>query len=191
MHALSPERNRTNMAEQNTAKPKNTKKIAIIVVAAVLVVAVIAAAVVLLLKNSGNVGPKDPNGDPLFPKASAVTSVEYLHRGGIDSGVSLAEKELTDEAGIEVFLDQLKAMEYLEPTDEDRASVDYTGDVEMLTLKKEKGEDVLLIMGKTISITNEYGNYFYKTDDIDLKTLTKDFEAMDLSSKIGGVTTAK
>ena len=191
MHALSPERNRTNMAEQNTAKPKNTKKIAIIVVAAVLVVAVIAAAVVLVLKNSGNVGPKDPNGDPLFPKASAVTSVEYLHRGGIDSGVSLAEKELTDEAGIEAFLDQLKAMEYLEPTDEDRASVDYTGDVEMLTLKKEKGEDVLLIMGKTISITNEYGNYFYKCNDIDIEALTKDFVAMDLSGKIGDTAEAE
>ena len=32
---------------------------------------------------------------------------------------------------------------------------------------------------------------FYKTDDLDLEDLTKDFEAMDLSSKIGGVTAAK
>ena len=179
------------MSEQNTAKPKNKKKIAIIAVAAVLVLALIAAAVVLVLKNSGNVGPKDENGDPLFPKASAVTSVEYLHRGGIDSGVSIAEKELTDPAAIEVFLDGMKALTLEEPTEKDRASVDYTGDVEMLTVRKEEGEDVYLIMGKTISITNEYGNYFYKTDDIDLKTLTKDFEAMDLSSKIGGVTAAK
>ena len=46
-------------------------------------------------------------------------------------------------------------------------------------------------MGKTISITNEYGNYFYKADDLDLEDLTQDFEAMDLSSKIGGVTQAK
>ena len=179
------------MAEPNTEKKINKKKIAIIAVAAVLILAVIAAAVALVLKNSGNVGPKDPNGDPLFPKASAVTSVEYLHRGGIDSGVSIAEKELTDPAAIEVFLDELKALELKEPTDKDRAAVDYTADVEMFTLKKKEGDDVLLIMGKTISITNEYGNYFYKTDDIDLKTLTKDFEAMDLSSKIGGVTTAK
>lgn len=179
------------MAEPNTEKKTNTKKIAIIAVAAVLILAVIAAAVALVLKNSGNVGPKDPNGDPLFPKAKNVTSVEYLHRGGIDSGIAIAEKELTDEAAIEVFLDELKALELKEPTDKDRAAVDYTADVEMFTLKKKEGDDVLLIMGKTISITNEYGNYFYKTDDIDLKTLTKDFEAMDLSSKIGGVTTAK
>lgn len=179
------------MAEPNTEKKTNTKKIAIIAVAAVLILAVIAAAVALVLKNSGNVGPKDPNGDPLFPKAKNVTSVEYLHRGGIDSGIAIAEKELTDEAAIEVFLDELKALELKEPTDKDRAAVDYTADVEMFTLKKKEGDDVLLIMGKTISITNEYGNYFYKTDDIDLKTLTKDFEAMDLSSKIGGVTAAK
>ena len=177
------------MAEQNTAKKTNKKKIAIIAVAAVLVLAIIAAAVVL--KNSGNVGPKDPNGDPLFPKAKAVTSVEYLHRGGIDTGIALAEKELTDEAAIEVFLDKLKALDLQEPTDKDRAAVDYTGDVEMFTLKKEEGENVLLIMGKTISITNEYGNYFYKADDLDLEDLTQDFEAMDLSSKIGGVTQAK
>ena len=98
------------MAEQNTAKKTNKKKIAIIAVAAVLVLAIIAAAVVLVLKNSGNVGPKDPNGDPLFPKAKAVTSVEYLHRGGIDTGIALAEKELTDEAAIEVFLDGMKAL---------------------------------------------------------------------------------
>ncbi|MBQ5579959.1 MAG: hypothetical protein IIT43_01715, partial [Clostridia bacterium] len=117
------------MSEQNTAKPKNKKKIAIIAVAAVLVLALIAAAVVLVLKNSGNVGPKDENGDPLFPKASAVTSVEYLHRGGIDSGVSIAEKELTDPAAIEVFLDGMKALTLEEPTEKDRASVDYTGDV--------------------------------------------------------------
>ncbi len=179
------------MAEPNTEKKINKKKIAIIAVAAVLILAVIATAVALVLKNSGNVGPKDPNGDPLFPKAKNVTSVEYLHRGGIDSGIAIAEKELTDEAAIEVFLDELKALELKEPTDKDRAAVDYTADVEMFTLKKKEGDDVLLIMGKTISITNEYGNYFYKTDDIDLKTLTKDFEAMDLSSKIGGVTTAK
>lgn len=179
------------MAEQNTAKKTNKKKIAIIAVAAVLVLAIIAAAVVLVLKNSGNVGPKDPNGDPLFPKAKAVTSVEYLHRGGIDTGIALAEKELTDEAAIEVFLDKLKALDLQEPTDKDRAAVDYTGDVEMFTLKKEGGENVLLIMGKTISITNEYGNYFYKADDLDLEDLTQDFEAMDLSSKIGGVTQAK
>lgn len=191
MYPVFPERNCTTMAEQNTAKPKNTKKIAIIAVAAVLVLALIAAAVVLVVKNSGNVGPKDENGDPLFPKASAVTSVEYLHRGGIDSGISLAEMELTDEAGIEAFLDQLKAMELQTPTDKDRESVDYTGDVEMFTLKKEKGEDVLLVMGKTISITNEYGNYFYKTDDFDLETLTKDFEAMDLSARIGDTAEAK
>lgn len=172
------------MAEQNTAKKTNKKKIAIIAVAAVLVLAIIAAAVVLVLKNSGNVGPKDPNGDPLFPKAKAVTSVEYLHRGGIDSGIAIAEKELTDEAAIEVFLDKLKALELQEPTDEDRAAVDYTGDVEMFTLKKEEGENVLLIMGKTISITNEYGNYFYKASDLDIETLTKDFVQMDLSAKV-------
>ena len=97
------------MSEQNTAKPKNKKKIAIIAVAAVLVLALIAAAVVLVLKNSGNVGPKDENGDPLFPKASAVTSVEYLHRGGIDSGVSIAEKEL--EMVIETVIYYLKKEE--------------------------------------------------------------------------------
>ena len=66
----------------------------------------------------------------------------------------------------------------------DRASVDYTGDVEMLTVKKEEGEDVYLIMGKTISITNEYGNYFYKASDLDIETLTKDFVQMDLSAKV-------
>lgn len=179
------------MSEQNTAKPNNKKKIAIIAVAAVLILAVLAAAVVLVVKNSGNVGPKDENGDPLFPKASAVTSVDYLHRGGIDSGIALAEKELTDEAAIEVFLDELKAMELQEPTDKDRASVDYTGDVEMFTLKGKDSDDVLLIMGKTISITNQYGNYFYKTDDIDLETLTKDFEEMDLSARIGDTAEAK
>lgn len=173
------------MSEQNTAKTGKTKKIILIAVAALLVVAIIVAAVVLVLKNSGNVGPKDENGDPLFPKASAVTSVEYLHRGGIDSGVSLAEKELTDEEGIKVFVDKLKALELKEPTDEDRAAVDYTGDVEMFTLKTEDGDNVLLIMGKTISITNQYGNYFYKTDDgFDLDDLTQGFEKMDLSAKI-------
>ena len=77
-----------------------------------------------------------------------------MHRGGIDSGVSIAEKELTDPAAIEVFLDGMKALTLEEPTEKDRASVDYTGDVEMLTVKKEEGEDVYLIMGKTISITN-------------------------------------
>lgn len=179
------------MSEQNTEKKTSKKKIAILAVAAVLILAVIAAAVVLIVKNSGNIGPKDPNGDPLFPKAKAVTSVEYLHRGGIDSGIAIAEKELTDEAAIEAFLDQLKAMELQEPTDKDRAAVDYTADVEMFTLKKKEGESVLLVMGKTISITNEYGNYFYKTDDIDLEELTKDFVPMDLSSKISGVTQAK
>lgn len=179
------------MSEQNTEKKTSKKKIAILAVAAVLILAVIAATVVLIVKNSGNVGPKDPNGDPLFPKAKAVTSVEYLHRGGIDSGIAIAEKELTDEAAIEAFLDQLKAMELQEPTDKDRAAVDYTADVEMFTLKKKEGESVLLVMGKTISITNEYGNYFYKTDDIDLEELTKDFVPMDLSSKISGVTQAK
>ena len=172
------------MSEQNTAKPKNKKKIAIIAVAAVLVLALIAAAVVLVLKNSGNVGPKDENGDPLFPKASAVTSVEYLHRGGIDSGVSIAEKELTDPAAIEVFLDGMKALTLEEPTEKDRASVDYTGAGEIPTPKKEEGEDVYLIMGKTISITNEYGNYFYKASDLDIETLTKDFVQMDLSAKV-------
>lgn len=179
------------MSEQNTAKPKNKKKIAIIAVAAVLVVALIAAAVVLVLKNSGNVGPKDENGDPLFPKASAVTSVEYLHRGGIDSGVTIAEKELTDPAAIETFLDGLKSLTLEDPTEKDRASVDYTGDVEMFTVKRDKGDDVYLIMGNTISITNEYGNYFYKTEDLDLETLTKDFVKMDLSTKIGDPAEAK
>ena len=179
------------MSEQNTAKPKNKKKIAIIAVAAVLVVALIAAAVVLVLKNSGNVGPKDENGDPLFPKASAVTSVEYLHRGGIDSGVTIAEKELTDPATIETFLDGLKGLTLEDPTEKDRASVDYTGDVEMFTVKRDKGDDVYLIMGNTISITNEYGNYFYKTEDLDLETLTKDFVKMDLSTKIGDTAEAK
>lgn len=172
------------MAEQNTAKSGKTKKAIIIAVAAVLILAVIAAAVVLIVKNSGNTGPKDPNGDPIFPKASDVTSVEYLHRGGVDSGVAIVEKELTGEENIEAFLDQLKAMELQEPTDKDRASVDYTADVEMFTLKRKDGDDVLLVMGKTISINNQYGNYFYKTDDFDLKGFTKNFEKMDLSAKI-------
>lgn len=179
------ERNLTIMAEPNTAKSNKTKKAIIIAVAAVLILAIIAAAVVLVVKNSGNVGPKDENGDPLYPKASAVTDIEYIHRGGIDSGVALVEKELTDPDAIEEFLDNMKAIELREPTDKDRASVDYTADVEMFTLKTKDGDVVLLIMGKTISINNQYGNYFYKTDDgFDLKGLTKKFEKMDLSAKI-------
>lgn len=170
------------MSEQNN----KGKKIAIIVVSVVAILAIIAAAVVLVLKNADK-GPVDENGDPLFPKASNVTSVEYLHRGGLDNknGLALDDKELTGEENIAAFFEALGEVEYVEATDKDRAAVDYTADVEMFTLKKKKGnDDTILLMGKTISINNEYGNYFYVAKGLDLDTLTKDFEAMDYSSKL-------
>ena len=170
------------MSEQN----KKSKKIAIIAVAAVVILALIAAAVVLVVKN-GDKGPVDENGDPLYPKASSVSSVEYLHRGGLDSkkGLSLDEKELTKAEDIAAFLEELKAVELVDATEKDRASVDYTADVEMFTLKKADGQDdTILLMGKTISINNEYGNYFYVAKGLDLKSLTKNFQAMDYSSKL-------
>ena len=170
------------MAEAN---PK--KKIALIAVAGVLILALLAAAVVLVLRNGGDRGPEDANGNPLYPRASDVTSVEYLHRDGLDNsaGLAIEEQELTDPAAIKAFLEQMKAVELREPTDKDRASVDYTAAVEMFTLKREKDNDVvLLVMGDSLSINNENGNFFYMTDGLDLKALTKDFEAMDLSNKI-------
>lgn len=176
------------MSEQNTAKTRNksskTKKAIIIAVSAVLIVAIVVVAVVLITRSSGKVGPKDKDGNPLYPKASDVTSIEYLHRGGIRSGTSLDDKELTDTDAIEDFLDQMKAIPLSEPTDKDRASVDYTGDVEMFTLDTKDGDVVLLIMGKTISITNQYGNYFYKTDGFHLKSLTKNFKETDMEAKL-------
>ena len=165
----------------------NKKKIAIIAVAVVLILALVAAAVALVLRNAGDNGPEDANGNPLYPKASDIASVEYLHRDGIDgqSGIAIEEKELTDPAAIESFLAQLKALALRDPTEKERASIDYTADVEMFTLKQKKGNDiVLLIMGDSIGINNEYGNYFYMTDGLDLKALTKDFGAMDLSDKL-------
>lgn len=164
-----------------------TKRNVIIAVAAVLILALIGAAAALVLHSSGNTGPTDANGDPLFPKASAVKSIEYLHRGGLngDEGITIEEKDLSDPDAIDAFLAQMKALPLTDPTDKDRASVDYTADVEMFTLKLKDGkDDVLLLMGDTLSINNEYGNYFYMTDRPDLGTLTKDFEDIDLSDKV-------
>lgn len=170
------------MSEQNN----KGKKIAIIVVAVVAILAIIAAAIVLVTKN-GDKGPADADGNPYYPKASNVTSVEYLHRGGLDSkkGLSLEDKELTNPEGIDAFLEELKTVELVEATDKDRAAVDYTADVEMFTLKlKEGNDDTILLMGDTISINNEFGNYFFVAKGLDLKTLTKDFEATDVESKL-------
>ncbi len=169
------------------ANSKNKSKAVIIAVAGVLILALIAAAVVLVVKNGGDSGPEDANGNPLYPKASDVTEIEYLHRGGLDEEDTLAidEKELTDADAIEAFLTQLKETELRDPTDKDRAAIDYTSAVEMFTLKMKKGNDItLLLMNDSISINNDYGNYFYMTDGIDLKTLTKDFVAMDISDKL-------
>lgn len=175
------------MSEQTTSKKTNTKKVVIIAVSAVLILALIAAAVVLVVKNNGEKGPEDPNGNPLFPKASDVTSVEYLHRGGLDEKQALAisEMELTGKENIEDFLSQLKALELREPTDKERASVDYAADVEMFTLKcKDDIDRTVLIMGDSISISNENGNFFYMEKGLNLEDLTYNFEKMDLSSKI-------
>lgn len=175
------------MSEQNTNKPKKSKgkKIAIISVAVVLIVAVLAGAIFLVINRfPGDKGPTDADGNPIYPKASEVTSVEYLHRGGLDSDISIESRELSDAEGIEDFLSQLKAVELREPTDKDRAAVDYTGDVEMFTFKTEGNDVVLLIMGDTISINNDYGSYFYVTDGFDLDTMTKNFEEMDISAKL-------
>lgn len=180
------------MAEPNTKK--SPKKAIIIAVAAVLALAVIGAAVALILTRNGDNGPEDDKGNPLYPKTSSVESVEYLHRDGIDnlSGIGLAEKELTEPEAIKAFLEQLKAVELKTPTDEDRTSLDYTDDVEMFTLKvKDKNDVTLLIMGDSLSINNEYGNFFYMTDGIDLKALTKDFTAMDLSARVASGDAAK
>lgn len=172
------------MSEQK----KNGKKIAIIVASVLVILAIIAAAVVLLLKGSGYTGPKDPDGNPLYPKASEVTSVEYLHRPGLDgkTGLSIVEKDLTDPAGIEAFLEGLGAVTLKDPTDTDREEIDYAGDVEMFTFKRDgdKGDVTLLIMGKSLSINNDYGSYFYMMEGFDQKALTKDFEEIDLSSKL-------
>ncbi|MBO4382479.1 MAG: hypothetical protein J5847_00130 [Clostridia bacterium] len=180
------------MTEQKAKK--SPKKAIIIAVAAVLALAVIGAAVALILTRNADNGPEDDKGNPLYPKASSVESVEYLHRDGIDSlsGIGLAEKELTEPEDIASFLEQLKAVELKTPTDEDRTSLDYTADVEMFTLKvKDKNDVTLLIMGDSLSINNEYGNFFYMTDGLDLKTLTKDFTAMDLSAKVASDDAAK
>lgn len=171
------------------AEPKtNKKKIAIGAVAAVLIVAILAAVIVLVTRNGGGAGgPEDSNGNPLYPKASDVTSVEYLHRGGLDSesGLAIDEKELTDKEGIQDFIEQLKALEIREPTDKERTTLDYSADVEMFTLnRKDGGEDTLLVMDGSISINNQYGNFFYMTDDLDLAALTANFGAMDYSDKL-------
>lgn len=175
------------MSEQTASKKTNTKKAVIIAVSAVLILALIAAAVVLIVKNNGEKGPLDPGGNPLFPKASDVTSVEYLHRDGLKGKqtLAIAEKELTGKENIEDFISQLKALELRDPTDKDRASVDYAADVEMFTLKcKDNTDRTLLIMGDSISITNENGNFFYMMEGLNLEDLTYNFEQMDLSSKI-------
>ena len=169
------------------AEAKNTKKIVSIVSAVSLVVALIVIGVLVLLSKGGDTGPKDPNGDPLYPKASDVASVEYLHRAGLDetTGFALEEKELTDADEIEAFLDTLKAAKLRDPTEKERTSLDYTGAVEMFTLKMKDGDDQsLLMMGKSISINNDNGNYFYMTDDLDLSSLTKDFKDMDIAGKL-------
>ena len=167
-------------------KPKKNKAW-IIGIAAAVVVAILAVAIVLITRSGGaETGPEDPNGNPLYPKASAVTEVEYLHRGGLnsESGIAIDEKELTEDAYIEDFLEQLKAVTLREPTEEDRTSLDYTTDVEMFTLKRKDAEDTILIMDDSITINNEYGNYFYMTEDIDLETLTEHFTAIDYSDKL-------
>ncbi|MBP5272984.1 MAG: hypothetical protein ILO43_08510, partial [Clostridia bacterium] len=166
------------MAEQTTAKKTNTKKVVIIAVSAILILALIAAAVILVVKNSGEKGPLDPNGKPLFPKTSDITSVEYLHRGGLEQKqfLAISEKELTGKENIEDFLHQLKQLELRSPTDKDRASIDYAADVEMFTLKGKDGQDdTLLLMGDSISISNENGNFFYMTDGFDVDELTANF----------------
>lgn len=175
------------MAEQTTAKKTNTKKVVIIAVSAILILALIAAAVILIVRNSGEKGPLDPNGNPLFPKTSDITSVEYLHRGGLEQKQTLAisEQELTGKENIEDFLGQLKDLELRDPTDKERASIDYASDVEMFTLKgKDDTDRTLLMMGDSISISNEYGNFFYMTEDLDIESLTANFERMDLSGKL-------
>lgn len=172
------------MSEQK----RNGKKIAIIVASVLIILALIAAALVLVLRNNGgDTGPKDENGDPLYPKTSDVSTIEYLHRPGLQAKGNLVidEKELTDKEAIGTFLDTLKTIPLTDPTEKDRANIDYTGDVEMFTLKLEDGnDDTLLIMGDSISINNEYGNYFYMTEGLDLKSLTKDFVKMDIAGKL-------
>lgn len=169
------------------ADANNTKKIVSIVSAASLVVALIVIGALVLLNRSGYSGPTDEDGNPLYPKASAVTRIEYLHRPALSEkkGLAIEERELTDEDGIETFLDTLEAAELRTPTDEERAALDYTGAVEMFTFKMKDGDDqTLLMMGDSISINNEYGNYFYMTDGIDLSALTGDFEETDLASQV-------
>lgn len=179
------------MAEQKeaaaaaTPKKKN-KKLIIGIVAAALVLVLAVVGILLVVLKSGD-GPKDPDGNPLFPKSSTVSSVEYLHRGGLNgkTGVSLEERELTKAEDIDAFLNNLKGLTFTDPTDKDRESIDYAGDVEMFTLNNKEGrEDTILIMGKSISINNEYGNYFYMAEDLNLKDLTKDFVETDLAEKV-------
>ncbi len=174
------------MSEQNTNTKKKSKGklIAIISIAVILIAAIVAGAIVLVTRNSEDKGPTDADGNPIYPSASDVTSVEYLHRGGLDSDISIESYELEDEEGIADFIAQLKAIELRDPTDEDRAAVDYTADVEMFTLKTSGNDVVLLIMGDTISINNDYGSYFYITDGFDMDTLTKSFDEMDIAAKL-------
>ena len=169
------------MAETNQ---RNTKKLIAIIVAAVLVVALIVVGVVFALKkNNSAEGPFADNGEPLYPATSSVTEVEYLHRGGVNmtTGVDMDEKELTDKKDIQTFMDELRAVTLKEATDEDRAAVDFNGDVDMFTISSKDGTDVyVLIMGSTLSV----GSNFYVTEGLDLEELTKNFGAMDYSDKL-------